>query len=166
MKPEAQRPARIPALDGLRGIAALIVLIHHSLLTLPSFARAYAQQRPWQRHDGSWWMTYTPLHLAWAGTEAVYCFFLLSGLVLALPAARGRHHDWTSYYPKRIGRLYLPVLGATLLALAWIALIPRVYGESSSWWLAGHSAHPRWRATAHDLVLVFHRVRPTASCGR
>ena len=32
---------RLKALDGLRGIAALVVLVHHSLLVVPSLAAPY-----------------------------------------------------------------------------------------------------------------------------
>lgn len=72
--------------DGLRGVAAVVVLIHHSLLTVPSLASAYYPTTvtaiAWSK---SWLITYTPLHLIWAGTEAVCLFFILSGFVLTLP---------------------------------------------------------------------------------
>ena len=77
---------RLLALDGLRGLAALVVVVHHALLAWQVLADQYFVANP---DSISWWITFTPLHLAWAGTEAVMVFFVLSGLVLALPFLGG-----------------------------------------------------------------------------
>ena len=66
----------------------------------------------------------TPLHLFWAGTEAVYLFFVLSGLVLAFSLRSSSFH-WSSYFPSRFARLYLPVFGAVLLGRSGDGLHPR-----------------------------------------
>jgi hypothetical protein len=77
---------RLPSLDGLRGVAALIVVVHHTLLTVPSLSVAYFLDGPAAvRGSKAWWLSWTPLHLIWAGGEAVIVFFVLSGFVLALP---------------------------------------------------------------------------------
>src|SRR4051794_27043376 len=55
----AKRNSRLPSLDGMRGLAALIVVVHHCALTLPSLARQY--QGP-DRSGASFWLTYSPLH--------------------------------------------------------------------------------------------------------
>jgi hypothetical protein len=39
--------ARLTSLDGLRGLAALIVVVHHVGLTLPSLAEQYRMLAPW-----------------------------------------------------------------------------------------------------------------------
>jgi uncharacterized membrane protein len=81
---------RVRSLDGLRGVAALIVVVHHALLTSPTLARVNYGAVPGSVHGFLWWMTYTPLHLIWAGPEAVFVFFVLSGFVLFLrPRRRG-----------------------------------------------------------------------------
>lgn len=59
-----------------------------------------------------------------AGPEAVYVFFILSGLVLTLPALRRSYH-WKSYYPSRLVRLYLPVIGAVVFAMICVVIVPR-----------------------------------------
>src|SRR3954471_5352627 len=91
-----------------------------------------------------WVLTYTPLHLWWAGREAVIVFFVLSGYVLAR-SAYGRTFTWFAYYPSRLIRLYLPVVAAVLFAAATIALVER-HDVGGSWWLntqiSGVSAQP------------------------
>lgn len=77
---------RLPALDGLRGVAALVVVAFHVLLLSPSFADR-AEAGPGLRPaDPSWWLTHAPLYLLWAGQQAVFLFFVLSGFVLTLSA--------------------------------------------------------------------------------
>ncbi|PPF43579.1 acyltransferase [Pseudoclavibacter sp. AY1F1] len=143
---------RLRELDGLRGLAALIVLIYHISLTYPSLAAPYYAQPV----EGplAFALTYTPLHLLRDGRMAVYIFFVLSGLVLALPVlARGRAYPWLAYYPQRLIRLYLPVWAAVALGVALIALVPRG-AEMGSIWL--ESAPDTFGATqiALDLTLV------------
>src|SRR4051794_31450307 len=78
---------RLGGLDALRGIAALVVLIHHALLTTPSLGEV---QRYGPRPATGWEraLAVPPLHLLWAGSEAVLVFFVLSGLVLTLSMER------------------------------------------------------------------------------
>lgn len=145
---------RIPALDGLRGIAAVVVVVHHVLLT--SLPLADAQSGLVRPGPGSvaWWLSYTPAHLLWAGTEAVLTFFVLSGFVLAMPWAAGRGPSWRTYYPQRVVRLYLPVLGAVLLSVALYLAVDRSAApapDASSWVLnhvrvldVGDVLHDAW----------------------
>ena len=83
---DARRIRRAPALDGLRGWAALVVLLHHSLLTVPAVASTYLSNTS----EGPWvqMATSTPLHLVWAGPEAVIVFFVLSEVVRVLAHQR------------------------------------------------------------------------------
>lgn len=145
--------SRIAPLDGLRGMAALVVVVYHVFLTQAALAAPYAD--PSAPVEGPvWWATFSPLHLFWAGPEAVSVFFVLSGLVLALPAvASGRLNLW-DYYPRRLVRLYLPVWAAVGLALAWAAAVPRVWPEGSSWWIVRYSPEAAPSAVVRDLALV------------
>ncbi len=142
---------RYPALDGLRGLAALVVVVHHSLLAIPALAMAYAQGG---RASGlAWWVSYTPLHILWSGPEAVYIFFVLSGFVLALPATRGSM-QWTPYYAKRFVRLYLPVWGALVFAAVLVTVVSRHDVGGASWWLNGRSGRIPLREWLHDGIDV------------
>lgn len=108
---------RLTALDGLRGVAALAVVLYHgSKIAAPVL-------------DGSAGTAFrtlqdSPAKLAFAGTEAVLVFFALSGLVVALPAFRPGF-SWRAYFPSRLIRLYVPVWAALLLAAGLVLLVPR-----------------------------------------
>jgi peptidoglycan/LPS O-acetylase OafA/YrhL len=104
--------SRIRCLDGLRGSAAVVVLLNHSMLLSATLAGAFITYTD-NRGAIPWVLTYTPLHLWWAGREAVIVFFVLSGYVLAR-SAYGRTFTWLAYYPSRLIRLYLPVVAAVL----------------------------------------------------
>lgn len=100
---DAQR-RRVRSLDGLRGVAALAVVVSHIQLADDHIVR------------------YSPSMFAvWAGRDAVTVFFVLSGVVLAL-AMMGRG-DWGGYYLSRFVRLYLPAWGAIVFgALLHVAV--------------------------------------------
>jgi peptidoglycan/LPS O-acetylase OafA/YrhL len=152
----AARPGRLPALDGLRGVAALVVLVHHSLLTIPALALAYYPEAGTVAPGTpAWIVTNTPLHVLWAGTEAVYLFFLLSGFVLTLPLLRAHRFPWRTYYPRRIVRLYGPVVCAILLGALLLLVVHRPAGDALGAWVAHRPSEYRPTAVLRDLVLVF-----------
>ncbi len=103
-----QASARIPALEGLRGIAAFVVVVRHSFGVVKmdeGLRRAVTQG------------TFAPLLNA---DGAVALFFVLSGVVLAgsIERSRGR---WRTlrFLVRRIFRIHPPYLAAVLLA--WCA---------------------------------------------
>jgi peptidoglycan/LPS O-acetylase OafA/YrhL len=146
---------RLRSLDGLRGIAALVVVIHHTMLTTPSLSRVYFRDGPVaQRWSLVWWVSWTPIHLFWAGGEAVIVFFLLSGFVLVLPNFGLHAPGWNAYYGKRLVRIYVPVVVAVTVAVMLIRLIHRTPGPSTSTWLGLHSAKISVSQTFRDLALV------------
>ncbi|MBA2954217.1 acyltransferase [Nocardioides sp. CGMCC 1.13656] len=114
-------PRRITSLDGLRGLAALTVVVYHITLTDPVIGQRLYQV---DQVSGTGWfgylMTFTPLHVVWAGSQAVLVFFVLSGFVLALPFARRRgtrkEGTWPAFYRSRMVRLYLPSIVSLVLA--------------------------------------------------
>ncbi|QZN86478.1 acyltransferase [Cellulomonas sp. C5510] len=149
--PTGSSSGRLAALDGLRGVAALVVLVHHSLLLVPALMAA---------SDGSGAprsalvqaVTATPLHLLWDGEVAVQMFFVLSGFVLTVAAQRAQHR-WSAYYPQRLLRLYLPVWAAVVLAVALRFAVPRADSAGLSPWLVFHGELGRTGVLA-DLTLL------------
>lgn len=124
-------PGRIESLDGLRGLAALVVVVHHLLLLFPGLARVEVRQ-PGPLSTAGRLVSMTPLHLLWAGDEAVIVFFILSGLALALPVLRPSRFRWRSYFTSRLMRLYLPTAAAVIGALALLLLAIRpIAGDSA-----------------------------------
>ncbi|WP_226360245.1 acyltransferase family protein [Pseudonocardia sp. ICBG1142] len=114
-------PSRVPALDGLRGVASLVVVVNHCLMTDPTLAAVAAGTGRAAPGTLAWSLAYTPLHLVWAGTEAVLLFF---GFVLTGSATRDGF-GWGSYYAQRLPRLYLPVWAALLVAAGSAAVVAR-----------------------------------------
>lgn len=133
---------RFRSLDGLRGVAALIVVIYHVMLTGTAIASAYLHPADTKFTPVSYAFFWTPLHLLWAGREAVIVFFVLSGFVLALPAASGRSVHWLSYYPRRIVRLYLPSIASLILAFLTTLIVVRHTVPGASEWLNQHVTSP------------------------
>jgi peptidoglycan/LPS O-acetylase OafA/YrhL len=122
-------PIRLIALDGVRGVAALVVVFYHVSLLAKTFARGGGTgQQLWTA------VAESPLKVLFAGTESVLVFFVLSGLVVALPLLR-RSVSWPAFLLSRLVRLYLPVWGALLFATVLIVFVPRTLSTvtAKSW---------------------------------
>src|SRR6195952_1680348 len=114
---------RLPALDGLRGVAAFIVVLHHVLLLAQPVSQPPGEPEPW---SAWWWLERTPLKLLTAGHEAVLVFFVLSGAVVVLPALRRIDFSWPGLVASRVVRLLLPAWAAIAFATILLVLVPRV----------------------------------------
>jgi peptidoglycan/LPS O-acetylase OafA/YrhL len=142
---------RLKPLDGLRGIAAAVVVMHHCLLLIPAISAVqFGQQEDSVLANI---LAFSPLHIFWAGGEAVYLFFVLSGLVLAFQAQR-TGFDWASYYPSRLVRIYLPVAAAVAFQLVAILIVPRNTGPQPSQWVNSHINEYSYGGVVSDLTLI------------
>jgi peptidoglycan/LPS O-acetylase OafA/YrhL len=144
---------RYGGLDGLRGLAALVVLVHHVLLSVPVLADAY-RSHPTGASTPTKLLTYSPLHLVWAGTEAVLVFFVLSGFVLTHAMVGDRRPSWVDYYPRRVVRLYLPVLAALVVAFPqarWLRT--DATDDQASWVYNAHIGSGTVRNLVEDATL-------------
>ena len=136
LKPLPTADKRNHALDGLRGLAAFIVVLHHFTQTQPWFADRFLRPegvgpRPW---TNSWqnWLEATPLHFFHAGPEAVLIFFVLSGYVLFPVICRS---NLNVYVRTRLVRLYVPIVVSVLFAELLLKLAPHGTTTQATWWL-------------------------------
>lgn len=131
---------RFRSLDSLRGLAALAVVFHHCLLTLP--ASAYG------RGEVAWLFAVTPLRLLVDGPGAVLLFFVLSGFVLAASIDAGQRHDGARFHygrfaAKRFLRIYPPFAAIILASAGLYLLVQPVPVEGLSGWFNHQSwAYP------------------------
>ncbi len=104
-------------LDGVRGIAMIIVVFHHFGL---AFFPAINYLNPEKIHLGNGGaellIAKTPLNLFFNGGFAVSIFFVLSGFVLSYKFhLSGSRKLLTEYAAKRYFRLFIPVAGSIVI---------------------------------------------------
>jgi len=114
------KPGRIAHLDSLRGLAALVVVFHHCLMTIPQFASVYERPAttPLMRLLGN-----SPLHLLWDGPEFVLVFFTLSGFVLSLPYWGNKPLTYGQFVVRRIFRIYPAYFVAIVIGMILMTLL-------------------------------------------
>lgn len=146
---------RVTQLDGLRGLAALVVVACHALSTLPGIGSAVSGDRSAGLNTAEAWAVFSPLHVLWNGTPAVHVFFVLSGFVLVLPFTRpGAAGKWAQYYAKRFFRLYLPAWASLAVAVALMAIIPRSASPLQSPWADIYVTDPSLGQVLKDGLLL------------
>lgn len=105
---------RLHYLDGLRGLAAFYVVLHHALMEVVSvpgwLPPAFAKATRW----------------GWNGQIAVQIFIALSGYCLMMPVIRARElkGGWTGFIRRRAWRILPPYYAALIFSLAIIAFVP------------------------------------------
>ena len=147
---------RIVALDGLRGVAAIMVLLHHALLMLPDFANyEWYSKVPAHISFAKFLLLRTPLRLVWAGQERAIMFFVLSGFVLCLPWLSGKPQSYGRFLLGRFCRIYPPYLAAmALAALASVFIGGHVLPNASIYFnQLGWARHPE-AGTLPSILLV------------
>ena len=109
-RPGHAGPRRLPQLDGLRGLAAAVVVLHHAMLSMPGGATT----------DGAVAALGTILLL---GRPAVVLFFVLSGFVLTLHLTT-RTEGLVAFAARRVARLMPPYWAAIAGAYVLFCLTP------------------------------------------
>lgn len=101
-------------LEGIRGLAAFVVVLNHARGYLFVGGRAYLDSA-----DASFWdkLMIGLFQVTSLGVHAVIVFFVLSGFSIAHSVAHGGSAGW--FYLRRVIRLAPPCAGG--LALAWVA---------------------------------------------
>lgn len=146
------KPGRIAHLDSLRGLAALIVVFHHCLVTFPAFWAVYQRPAttPLMRLLGN-----TPFHILWAGDEFVLVFFVLSGFVLSLPFWNGAQMTFGQFVVRRIFRIYPAYLAAIAAGMILMSLLSHGPLEGLSDWTHQFWNRPlNWKIVSDQIFLM------------
>lgn len=100
---------RVPALDGLRGVAVVAVLLHHLSYYLPANGLSGRIQR-----------------LFFAGWSGVDLFFVLSGFLITgiLLDAKGAPNYFKAFYARRVLRIFPLYYAVLTVILLYAALRP------------------------------------------
>lgn len=104
-----------PLLHGLRGMAAILVLLYHWKDAYPAFAGTYRQLH----FLGTPWNLFLPIDFGWIG---VHWFFVLSGYLLAANvwSAPLSAVDIRRFWARRFCRIY-PAVWAQIVVLLWMS---------------------------------------------
>ncbi|WP_281419486.1 acyltransferase family protein [Falsiroseomonas tokyonensis] len=118
---------RIAALDSMRGIAAVIIIIYHSITVYPQIFQVLDGAGRNAFEGGGltvFLLTTLPPSLLWSGREAVLFFFALSGFVLTLPFMTQRPPRYVSFLLQRFVRLLPPCVFTVLVIVALMSVLP------------------------------------------
>ena len=156
---QSKRLGRDRHLDGLRGVAALVVVIEHLSALLPF---RQAQPGPGILQE----LAANALHFPFqAGNFAVYIFFAISGVVVA--NAAGGKPLWLAL-PARYLRLTIPMLTAGILAWLLLSLypaeLPKIAGFLPNHWtttIYQSGAPSIWRALREPVYGAYRFGDPT-----
>lgn len=157
---------RLSYLDGLRGLAALYVVIFHASQITHGYATEVYSGGSW---PASWeWLRHSlkaAQYLALNyGHYAVNVFIVLSGYCLMLPVARaGRDQLTDGFLPfirRRAWRILPPYFIAMALSLAVILLVPGMGTAQNVAWDSALPALDGMTLLSH--VLLFHHWGPWA----
>jgi peptidoglycan/LPS O-acetylase OafA/YrhL len=143
--PAIDAPVRQPRyleLDSLRGLAALIVVLHHLRLLWET------DTQPTSAVLNFFLGLVGPF-----GTESVMLFFVLSGFVLSLPAVEGRPQPYVTFLIRRIFRIYVPYLAALLVAVSGAFWLHGIVTRST--WFHEFWAEPvSWHAVGQHVLFL------------
>ncbi|HSE60845.1 MAG TPA: acyltransferase [Candidatus Saccharimonadales bacterium] len=141
-------------LDGLRGLAALVVVLDHFAI---SFFQRSTDASIQVHHT---WLEeivlQTPLHLLVSGNFSVAIFFVISGFVLGIKFfGTGQRHVVVSSAWRRYARLELPVLASVLLS--YLAISSGILHNQTAAAITGSSwLHDLWNVTPTFLGALYH----------
>jgi len=117
-------------LEGLRGLAAFVVVIWHFTVAFLPFVIGFSAVSRHFRYEHL--VANTPLFLPFAGTFSVLVFFVLSGFVLSLSFFRRKDVGvLVSSASRRYFRLMLPAFGSVLFAYIIMRIGDRAHLETA-----------------------------------
>ncbi len=115
---------RIKSFDGLRGLAATVVVIHHFASIIGGSQEFNYLGHPLQVLLGLW---------IYVGHLAVWAFFVLSGFVLSQAYSAWGRENFTRFTLARLARIYIPTWGAVALFVVAFLSTPKPQEELGEW---------------------------------
>lgn len=133
---------RNPQLDGLRGIAILLVIPFHANTWLPEWMRPVVSG-------------------GWAGVDV---FFVLSGFLITriLLRTRGQPGYWLGFIDRRVRRIF-PLYFVVLALVGTIRALGLDQGDAAPWWMYVTFTSNWWQAT-HGVGTRLLRVTWSLAC--
>ena len=151
-------PPRLPALDSIRGLAALAVVINHLFdLSMavgdPPAGYTAAPLAPALER-----LLASPLAILWNGPGAVALFFVLSGFVLSIPWHHQQAPSYRVFAIRRLCRIYLPYAAAVALSMILAAALFDLRPPGISRWFQDENwtTRPDLAAVADHLLMLGH----------
>lgn len=112
--------------DSLRGLASLAVVFSHlALIYFPWLHNFSAETIP-VNHPIQCWIHNSPFAFFYSGTAAVYLFFVMSGVVLSLSAAKNNLALINTIFG-RYARLGIPAIASCIVAYLAFSLVQHVH---------------------------------------
>lgn len=140
-------PSRLAAIDALRGVAVLAVLVSHLPFSM-SRSGAVPAEIPFPA-----WSTAVTDH----GRFGVHLFLILSGFCIHMAWARRPDHEGTvgfaQFWRRRLHRLYPPYFAALVASIAGLYVLHTILGGASGS-IAERLGYPSIPQLAIDLVLL------------
>jgi len=137
---------RIPVLDGVRGLAILLVMFCHETVMVTE-----------NRLDMLW------LHTAWFGWCGVDLFFVLSGFLITgiLLDSKSDNHYFRNFYARRILRIFPLYYGVVFFSLIILPHIPnpkahrfgQIAGDEIWYWMHLSNYITAWRQQMRHGIL-------------
>lgn len=154
---ETQKAERFIELEGLRGIAAIIVALYHYSIAFYAFA-FFSNNTTMATIPNTWFEPIihgNPLMALVSGSFAVSLFFVLSGFVLSVGFFQtGKEHIIKKLAAKRYIRLMLPALASVILCYILIKLglahAQEAAVTTNSGWLG-----VQWNFAPHLIEAIF-----------
>lgn len=135
-------------LDGLRGIAALYVVICHCRANMMISGSQAIERLPLENWTLSTKIHYGLLQGTILGKEFVILFFILSGFSIAHSLRKNK--SVVAFYKRRLIRLYLPMI----LALIWAFVVFKICMINGSFYNLAYSVFDTWEITALNLLYI------------
>ncbi|HEX2549533.1 MAG TPA: acyltransferase family protein, partial [Gammaproteobacteria bacterium] len=155
MNIEKSEVEKVPYLDGLRGIAALMVLFAHLMISLYPAVVTFTPSEIHTRFDVA--LGISPFSVFWRGNFAVCIFFVISGFVLSEFCQKT-----TISFPAQLVRRYLRLAIPMLItsAFAWLLLSISAYANykaavdvtHSGWLSMWYQFNPHFLKMAYEAL--------------